>query len=379
MAIESQVYRDLQKHLDRLPIRYPATESGVEIRILKHLFTPEEAKIALQLSMIPEPVKRIYRRVKKSGISIEELQNKLDQMALKGNILSGKEGDEKLYSNMWLAIGMYEFQVDRLTEDFIKDITQYDDEAFADAAIRISIPQIRTIPMEKSIPLPEKYQVSTYDDLRKIVENTDNQMAVANCICRQVKDLTGASCARTDLRETCLMVSPDSAEYYINAGIGRAVTKEEALDILDKAQEAGLVIQPGNSQHPEFICCCCGDCCGVLTAIKKSPRPSDFYATNYYIEVDPDLCNGCEICIEQCQLDAREMVDGVAIINLDRCIGCGNCVMICNTNANQLRKKDKETIPPKDAQALYMKILSNRISKLKLLQIGAKMLLKLKV
>lgn len=379
MTTETQAYRDLQKYLDRLPIRFPVTASGVEIRILKHLFTPEEAKIALHLSLIPEPVKRIHKRVKKSGLSIEELQKILDQMALKGSILFSKKGDEKLYSNVWLAIGMYEFQVDRLTKDFIKDMTQYEEEAFGDEAIKISVPQIRTVPVEKSIPIPEKYQVSTYDDLRKIIENADEPLAVANCICRQAKDLLGESCTRTDLRETCLMLSSDSAEYYINAGIGRSITKEEALDILEKVQEAGLVIQPGNSQRPEFICCCCGDCCGILTSIKKTPRPADFYVTNYYVEVDPELCNGCQICIEQCQLDAREMVDGVATVNLDRCIGCGNCVVVCDTSANRLWKKEVETTPPKDTQALYMKILSSRISKLKLLQLGAKVLLKLKV
>ena len=47
MDREVTVYRKLQKYLDRMPISYPETESGVEIRILKHLFTPEEAEIAL--------------------------------------------------------------------------------------------------------------------------------------------------------------------------------------------------------------------------------------------------------------------------------------------------------------------------------------------
>jgi len=90
MDTESRIYLDLQKHLDRLPISYPATESGVEIRILKYLFPPEEAKIATQLSMIPEPLKRIYKRAKKSGMSIEELQQLLDQMVYKGTILANQ-------------------------------------------------------------------------------------------------------------------------------------------------------------------------------------------------------------------------------------------------------------------------------------------------
>jgi electron transport complex protein RnfB len=67
MGTESQVYRALQQYLDRLPGGFPAAESGVDISILKHFFTPEEARVALQLSMKPEPLKRIYNRVKKSG------------------------------------------------------------------------------------------------------------------------------------------------------------------------------------------------------------------------------------------------------------------------------------------------------------------------
>ena len=379
MDTKSRIYRDLQKHLDRLPISYPATESGVEIRILKHLFTPEEAKIATQLSMIPEPLKRIYNRIKKSGMSIEELQQLLDQMAYKGTILASKEGDEKRYSNAMLAIGMYEFQVDRLTKDFSRDFLQYLDEAFAEEVSRTKIPQLRTIPVGKSIPTPEKYQVSNYDNVRKIVENASSQIAVANCICRQTKDLVGESCTRTDLREACLILSSDEAEYYINVGIGHSITKEEALDILEKAQEAGLVLQPINSQRPEAICCCCGDCCGILISVKKFPRPADFYATNYYAEVDPELCTGCETCVERCQLEAPVMVNGVAAINLDRCIGCGNCVVICESDAVQLRRKGEETIPPKDTEALYTKIMSKKIGKLNMLKMGAKMLLRLRV
>ena len=76
MTTENQVYRDLQQHLDKLPIGFPATESGVEIRILKHLFTPEQGGIALKLKFQPEPIKRIFKKFRKSGISIDELEQK---------------------------------------------------------------------------------------------------------------------------------------------------------------------------------------------------------------------------------------------------------------------------------------------------------------
>jgi electron transport complex protein RnfB len=96
MSTEEKVYRDLQKYVDRTPISYPPTKSGAEIRILKHLFTPDEAEIALHLSMIPEPVDRIYKRVKKSGTSIEELRKRLDQMVYKGSIYGSKAGGKKV-------------------------------------------------------------------------------------------------------------------------------------------------------------------------------------------------------------------------------------------------------------------------------------------
>ncbi|MDH4067800.1 MAG: 4Fe-4S binding protein [Dehalococcoidia bacterium] len=363
MGQEARVYRNLQKHLDTMPVGYPATESGVEIRILKHLFTPEEAEIALQLSMIPDTVEHIYKRMKKSAISIEQLQRNLDQMVYKGSIYVDKEGDTKVYCNLPLAIGMYEFQVERLTKDFAKDVLQYIDREFGSEVVKNKILLLRTIPVEKSISVPEKYQVSNYDNVRYLVENARGQIAVANCICRQAKDLVGESCTKTDLRETCIMTSAALADYYVNVGIGRYITKEEALDILGRAQEAGLILQPVNAEHPEAICCCCGDCCGQLTVVKKLSRPADYYASNFYSEVDPDLCTGCEICVEICQMDAAAMNDGVAFISLDRCIGCGNCVVVCESSAIRLKKKNAEQVPPKTIVDMYTKIFMKKMGK----------------
>jgi len=376
MDTKSRIYRDLQKHLDRLPISYPATESGVEIRILEHLFTPEEAKIALQLSMIPEPVKRIHKRVKKMGVSIEELEKILERMSDKGTVEVSEKDGETLYGNAMLAVGMYEYQVERLTKDFAKDFLQYLNEGFAEEVAKTKINQLRTIPIEQSIP--QEYHIGSYDDIRQIIENIKGQIVVANCVCRQTKNIAGEHCTKTDLNESCLLFD-EAAQRYLDWGIARSITKDEALDILMRAQEAGLVLQPQNTQQPQFVCCCCGDCCGILTSVKRFPRPADMYATNYYAEVDPELCNGCEECIEICQLDARIMIDSVATVDLDRCIGCGNCIVICDSNANRLQKKEDEILPPNDAESLYMKIMSKKVGKWNMLKMGAKMLLKLRV
>ena len=378
MNSETEVYRDLRKHLDKLPIGYPATESGVEIRVLKHLFTLEEARIALQLSMIPEAVGRIHKRVKRERISVEKLETVLDQMVDKGSIMLSKKDGEKRYSVIPLAVGSYEFQLERLTKDFAQDMTQYLWGEFGKEMYRTNIPQLRTIPIEKSLPAPDKYQVSSYDSIREIIQDSGTPIAVINCVCRQTKDVIGERCTTTDLRETCI-VFRDNTEYYLDHGIGRPIAKEEALDILKKAQEAGLVLQPENTQHPGFVCCCCGDCCGILTTVKKFPRPAQLYASNYYSAVDPELCTGCGTCVEQCQLQAMAIVDGVATVNLDRCIGCGNCVANCESNATQLRKKEVELSPPKNTDALYTKIMTRKVGKWNMLKMGAKILLKRRV
>jgi electron transport complex protein RnfB len=114
MTSES-VYRDLQRHLDELPVGYPPTESGVEIRILKHLFTPEEAALAAHLSVIPEPLSRIHMRLGgKTGMSLPELEELLDRMFRKGTVLMKSERGEKCYSNAMLIVGMFELQVERM-------------------------------------------------------------------------------------------------------------------------------------------------------------------------------------------------------------------------------------------------------------------------
>jgi len=366
MDTENKVYRDLQKFLDTLPGGFSATESGSDIRLLKYLFTPKEAKIAMHLSMKPETAKQIHNRIKKSGIpiSIEVLQRILDQMLYKGTLRPYYEGyDETHYrAPDPTAGGMLSVQLnDKLTKEFFNLLNEYAGETFGK---RTSSPKIlnplRTVPVRQSIPHSEKFPVSTYDDIRRIVEDAPGPFAVANCICRQKTRRFGEKCAKTDLEETCLMINPNHARRYVDMGIGRFISREEVYDVLRCAQEDGLVLQPENSQKPEAICVCCGDCCVFLKPLKEHPRPAELFLTNYYVEVDPELCNGCEICVDKCQMDARAMVDGIAVVNLDRCIGCGNCVVLCSSNANSLQKKEQEIVPPDDKEAYYMTLLSHR-------------------
>jgi electron transport complex protein RnfB len=175
------------------------------------------------------------------------------------------------------------------------------------------------------------------------------------------------------------MIGTDHTRRHVDMGIGRYITKEEAFELLDKAQRDGLVLQPENSQRPDTICICCGDCCVLLTMLNKHPRPVEMYVTNYYVEFNAELCNGCGVCVDKCQLNARSMVDGIAQINPDRCIGCGNCVVLCSQEANTLQKKEPEKLPLKDKDAVNMKTLTRKIGTWNIMKVRMKMLLGMKV
>lgn len=354
-------YKELQQHIDTFPIGFPSTKSGVEMEILKYLFTPEEAKIAVKLkfswSRDLEPVTTIYERVRETGISIEELEKILANMTKKGTVHCKKEDGNKYYANSLFVYGMYEFQVNDLKKDFLKKTIKYMMEGFGLEAFGTKISQFRTVPVEQSINI--EHHISTYDDLRTLIENVKGPIMVSNCICRQATDMLGRPCKATDRRETHLAFG-HLAQSYIDAGKGRQINRDEALEILRKNEEEGLVLQAGNSLQPQFFCSCCGCCCPVLVGLKRFPRPVQFFSANYFAKVDPELCSGCGICVDRCQMDAIKLVKDISKVNWKKCIGCGNCVPTCPSKAIQLKKKEEEIDPALTMDDLYDNILNKK-------------------
>lgn len=369
----NSIYRQLQQHLDNFPIGMPATDSGVEIRILKFLFTPLQAKIACCLNLAPKKSSKILRRLQdkfKIELTEQEVIDHLHKMFMNGSLeRSGKEGSWR-YSNAMLAIGMYEYHVDKLTPEFVQDMNKYFDEAFAEEFNRTAIPQLRTSPHLKA--LAPEYKIAIYDDMRYYVQNIDKPIQVANCVCKQGEALLGNPCKQTDDIELCLMFGSKS---YAARDQVREISKEECLAILDRAEREGMVLQPGNTMEPFCICICCGCCCGVLTATKQFPKPAELFATNYYAEVIEEDCIGCSVCITRCQMEAIKIINGKAIIDLGRCIGCGLCVTTCSSKALKLIKKGEVAVPPKNIYALYMKILKKKFGKRKMMMKMLKLLL----
>ena len=339
----SDTYQRLARHLDKLPGGFPPSETGVEYRILKRLFTPAEAEFALHLTLIPEEPKVIAQRAK---ISTREAALMLETMAKKGLIYRiTSKGKQPSYMAMQYVIGIWEFHVNDLDEALVKDMEEYIPTLMKESW---KIPQLRTIPVNKSIST--ELPIMTYENAAFLVQHV-KKAAVAPCICRREQKLVGKGCDKAE--ETCLVFGR-AADYYLQNGLAREIDQQEVLNILSLAEKEGLVLQPSNSKKISNICCCCGDCCGVLRNLKTFPKPASVISSPFYATADSEACSGCGICLERCQMDAIQFEDESASVDLDRCIGCGLCVSTCPTSALALvRKADAEqpAVPQNNIQA----------------------------
>jgi Pyruvate/2-oxoacid:ferredoxin oxidoreductase delta subunit len=328
------IYDRLAQYLDNQPGGFPATESGVEQRILRRLFNEDEAALAVNLVFISEPAEVIAERVDRP---VEETAARLEAMAKKGLIFRRWKEGVPLYSASQFLVGIWEYHVNDLDPDLIRDVNEYLPHWFQPDVWR-EVPQLRTIPVGESISV--EHEILDYEQAEQLVRERET-IAVAPCICRREHKMVGEGCDKPE--EVCLVFGR-AAEYYIENEFGRQIDQEEALAILQLAEETGLVLQPSNSQRIVHICCCCGCCCQVLLAYKRHPQPASLVSSPFRISAEVDLCVACGDCLDRCQMDALSLVDDMIALDLDRCIGCGLCVAACPAECLYLVRKPGEEL-----------------------------------
>ncbi|HMF31583.1 MAG TPA: 4Fe-4S dicluster domain-containing protein [Candidatus Lokiarchaeia archaeon] len=349
------IYRALQQHLNEMPVRYPKTKNGSDLKLLRSFFTLAEAKIALSLDYKYRSVAEICSRLGEAGISPEELEQKLDIMAGKGIFCSESNG-EKNYALVPFLTGMFEMKVNNLSPELISDVLEFLPGGFALEYLTTSIPQMRIIPVEEAIEVT--HAIANYDELEALINNAD-RICVTECICKKIGDMRDIPCSRTSRREICLYFRK-YAETFLREHWGREITKEEALEIARQNEQDGLILQPSNDQNPQGICACCSCCCGILSMLKVLPKPAKLVASNYFAEADSTACKGCNTCVKRCHMSAITVANRVARVDLDRCIGCGLCVSTCKPKAMHLVKKQRESVPPESVEIMYENIMQHK-------------------
>ena len=349
----SDVFEGLRARLDELAVGLPKTENKIEIRLLKRLFTEAQAEFFVQLHPLLEAPDDVANRLNRDPGEVADL---MEQMAKKGLLFRKRNGDRVRYAAVPYVVGIFEFQVKSMDKELAKETEDYFEAVYGRALQSYKTPVLRTIPINRQ--MVADWPIAPYEDVLQIVESQE-KIAIAPCICRTTRKLADHDCDKP--MENCFSFG-SHAEYYVENGLGRFITKEEAKQIVINNEEAGLVMQPFNSKKVGGMCSCCGDCCGMLRSLKKQPNPAEAVQSNYYAQVEEELCTGCETCVDRCQMEAVEVVDGISTVLLNRCIGCGLCVTTCPTEAIQLIKKSEDQLyePPKSGVETYIRIMQER-------------------
>jgi ferredoxin len=332
-------YQRLAQRLDSLPNGYPPTENGAEIRLLEKLFSPEEASLAANLRLTLETPNEIAARLGRDRLEIKPM---LKRMARNGLIKAGRAENGLGYGLLPFVVGIYEYQFGRIDLEFAQLFEDYYNQAFGEA-LTVEPAFHRVLPVNETVR--NDMEVHPYESASSIIENT-KAWGVLDCICRVQKSLIGDPCEHPV--DVCMVFNERAGVFDASSDV-KALTKRESFETLKRAAEAGLVHSVSNSQDGNtYICNCCSCSCGVLRGMADLGIANVVARSAFINTVDPEVCVGCESCIEFCQFNALslEAADLYVQINGTTCVGCGVCVPVCPDDALTLvRRPDDDVLP----------------------------------
>ncbi|MFQ6099674.1 MAG: ATP-binding protein [Anaerolineae bacterium] len=336
--MSEDVYRKLAQRLDAIPNGFPATESGVELRLLAKIFTPEEATLASVMRLTHEPATDIAAR---ADVDADAAYRTLKGMVRKGQIIARKSKGKLTFRLMPFVVGIYEEQLPRMDAELAALFEQYFQETQGGSITRDAPAIHRVIPVEEAIPFD--LEIFPFERATELLDGAKS-WGVRDCICRVQQKLVGKGCNHPV--ENCLVFAPLEG-VFDHGKVTRPITKEEALRILREAEEAGLVHSTGNYRDGHYyICNCCTCCCGILRGVAEFGIPTAVAHSDFRAIVDAEVCVGCADCVERCQFGALAVPEDVCVVDHVRCVGCGLCATVCPADALHLERRSEGETPP---------------------------------
>jgi len=346
----AEEFARLADALDRLPNGYPRTATGIELLILKKIFSQEEAALGCVMGAQPEPFAVIAAR---AGRPAADARRMLVAMAKKGLVWPSKEAGKLLFRLAPFIVGIYESSLPVIDHELAHLVEDYMSQGGAAGIMKPQPALHRVVPAQGSA---KTEWILPYDDVKRIILEA-KAFQVHDCICRVERGLLGTRECDAPVHN-CLIFSATERPPGPDD-----ITQDQALAILDDAEKVGLVHTVSNFiKGVSYVCNCCGCCCGVLRGVTEYGIKESVARANYLASIDPSLCNGCGICAERCQIGAIAERDGAYAVKAEACIGCGLCVTGCALEAATLaRRADaEEVLPPADFDAWQKARLKNR-------------------
>ncbi|CAK7032571.1 FAD-dependent oxidoreductase [Tissierella carlieri] len=302
---------DLANHIGR---KKPNSKSAYnykdpEYMILEPVVTDEMAEVGLCLEFRkPKSAKEVAPLCSQS---LEDTEKHLWELAVAGACFVNKiDGEDKYWLDTWVP-GVMEMMVNN--KENVKKYPQIA-EAF-EAYGRVRGPKtagafpvgkglMRVIPIETAID--GETRRASYEEVSKYL-NENEIFSVSDCSCRTAREVMGEGCGH--LKEDMCIQLGHAAEYYIRTGRGKQITKEEAFEIIKRAEENGLMHQIPNLDgfgKTHAICNCCGCSCLSLRTAGMFLN-NDMVRSNYVSHIDKEKCVACGECVQVCPVNALKL------------------------------------------------------------------------
>jgi NAD-dependent dihydropyrimidine dehydrogenase PreA subunit len=350
-------YANLVTRLNKSPQGAP--DSPLLRRILAILMSEREAGLLSQLPLRPFSARKAARAWKMSEAEARKI---LDELAGRALLVDVELAGRKTFVLPPPMAGFFEFSLMRtrgdidqkaLSELFYQYLNIEEDfvrELFTEGETQLG----RVFVQEPALDSDDAAHVLDYERASEVIE-TASHIGVGMCYCRHKKEHLGLAC---DAPMNICMTFNASAESLVRHGHAIETSKEQCLELLDRAYEEGLVQFGENVQRRvNFICNCCGCCCEALLASRRFAHLHPVHTSNYLPQIDADVCNGCGKCVTACPVEAMTLVSSndpkkpkkrAAKLDADLCLGCGVCVRACPQDGLRLREREVRVITPVD-------------------------------
>ena len=315
---------------------------------IKLLFTLDEAEVAQYLTVKPQSIAKIAKKIGKSKENVKEI---LEDMTNSGIIHDIGGYSYFLAMAHLLNMGFKNSKTferlgkkgAELYHQFFIEEKFYKRYESSDAGTPIT----RIVPINTSID--HKSVISNAEEIHGILDTCKGPIVVTDCPCRNRTETLGVrECKdKFPISESCFQVGL-FGEYFLRRGEGREITRVEAHNLANELSKKGLVFTVANTKSPihQVICCCCACCCALLRGMTRFEEKNENCTakSNYIAKINSSLCTGCALCAKRCPFNAITIKKEKAKVNPKKCYGCGVCTVTCSPEAIKLNRIERSHI-----------------------------------